>query len=110
MFPSSHPTTYPPRGPPFEERRRGAGVNRTRPLLPPFLGSAALYGVEREDPRHKDMLTRCPAAAAASFGVGGANVAAAGDTALPGPAPAVTPSGTPRCKSAGTRTRAAPQT
>ena len=58
----------------------------------------------------KDIPTTCPAVAAASSGVADASAADAPDSALPDPARAVTPSGTPHCKNAGSPVHSARQT
>lgn len=81
-----------------------------RPLLPPFWGRGHFTMGKNAPLPAKTCFRKCRAANAVGSDAGAANVVAAVDNALPDPTPAVTPSGKPHYKNAGSTAHAAPRT
>ena len=99
-----------PLAPHTEERKRGDGLNRSRPLLPPCWGRRHFNLPLRGMRSAKTCFRRCPATDNAWSRVAVASAGAAADNGPPGPARAVTPDDRPSYKNADSRVRPSPRT
>src|SRR5471030_1292323 len=96
----SNPCAYPPRFPLSKKGNGGRKIAFTTTRSSLRIGVEELYPGLTQKKMCKDMFKKCPAAAlASSHAHNGADDDAPG-SALRGPAPDATPSGTPHCKNA----------